>query len=236
MGAETSVQSVEPKTEVVRRAGVLRVRLARDEPVRWLTQSEFVRQVSDAADRAGLPLARSAVPQAKPIITPGPPLSLGHTSRCEYMDFGLDAPIPALEFGRRLGAALPEGIRVLWQWRLPPRALHPRAAVVGFCYTILVEVEPKKAEAFAKADVWPLRQMRKKGERVLDLKQSVSRLAVERGSTVIHLRVRPEGTPKPEEVLESVFGIPQAAAAEFAIERTSALFIREHGSWRAEGE
>jgi len=206
---------------------MLRVRFAKDASVAGLSHQEFGDLLRDAVDRAGLPVVRGGGGKARPRLVQSPSLSLGHRSRCEYADFPLSAPVPAMEFGRRLDAALPEGVRVVWQWRLQPHARHLRAATAGFCYTVPGSFDKNRAETFLKADTWPFTRVKNGKERVLDLARCVSKLVVHEDRIVINVRVQQSGTPKPEEILESVFGIPHEQAHQAPIERTSVLLVPE---------
>jgi len=201
--------------------GVLRVRLCRGEAVRWLSPQDFVCLVHDAAERAGLPIVRSKGPRGRLGITPGPSLTPGYVSRSEYFDFELERPITGWEFRRRLSAQLPDGVEIVWQRRLPPRSAHLRAAVVGVDYTIDGSFDAAKADAFERAETWPLTRTRKDRERTLELKRSVARLALEPGRLILSLRVSNEGTPKPEEVIESICGIPREEALALPTERSA---------------
>ncbi|MBN2307614.1 MAG: DUF2344 domain-containing protein [Candidatus Hydrogenedentes bacterium] len=200
---------------------VMRVKLARTAPARWLEHREFVQIVRDAVLRAGLPVAGGRGAPPAPCITPGPPLRAGYLSRGEYVDFELTEPTTAREFGRRLAAELPPGLEVVWQRRLPARAKHLRAAVTGFTYTVSARLDPARARAFAEATTWPHVRVRPARVQEFDLKRSVSRLDVRPEQARIDIEVRPDGTPKLEEVLESIFGIPPEESATIPTERAA---------------
>jgi hypothetical protein len=107
---------------------------------------------------------------------------------------------------------------------MPPRSPHIRGAVVSVEYALTGKFDAEKAHAFEKAGEWLITRIRKDRERILDLKQSVAKLAVEPGRLRLAINVRDEGTPKPEEVVEAVFGIPREEALALPTERTGMLF------------
>lgn len=207
---------------------LLRVKLARGAAARWLTPREFLLSIHEAVAKANLPVKRRGGARSHFRITPGPPLRPGHLSRCEYVDFELCVPMAAVEFGRRLDEALPEGLEVLWQKRMPPRTPTIKAAVKSFAYTIEFVPDPEKAAAFDRAESWPLKQFRKNRERVLDLKQSISYLELQPDKVIVRIKVRGEGTPKPEEVIASIFGIPPDEVMQFPTERTDMRLAPSH--------
>ena len=202
----------------------LRARFARGPEVSQWTHQDFVAAVRDAADRSPLPLTRGS--GGMPRIAAGPPLAQGHVSRCEYMDFEVTEPITAAAFGRGLAPQLPKGVQLVWQRRIPSCSPHLRAAVTAYRYAVPGDFERQRAEAFARAPVWPYRRIRpKKGDQEFDLKQSVSRLEVQPGRLTLTIEVRPDGTPKPAEVVESVFGMPADQARQVQMEREGIRFL-----------
>jgi radical SAM-linked protein len=205
--------------------GRLRVRFLRSEAARGLTPKDFLDRLYRAVQRAKLPVARSGT--SGHAIAPGPPLAPTHTSQCEYVDFELSEPMTGAEFLSRLEAELPEGVNAVSLRRLPPRAPCVRAAVKRFWYTIRGVFDPDKVAAFRAADEWPFRRTRANRCQVMDLRQSVLAIDAQPGVLTISIEVREEGTPKPEEVIESVFGIPRDEAAQFPTERTALVFAPE---------
>jgi radical SAM-linked protein len=207
-----------------RAMGTLRARFARGPEVSAWTHQDFVAAIRDAADRSGLPLARGS--GGVPRIAAGPPLAQGYVSRCEYMDFEVSEPITSAAFGRGLAPLLPEGVELVWQRRIRSRSPHLRAAVTAYSYTVPGEFERARADAFARARVWPYRRIRaKKGNQEFDLKQSVSRLETRPDGLTLTIEVRPDGTPKPAEIVESVFGMPADQARRLQMERVGVRFL-----------
>ena len=203
----------------------IRVRLARSCALRHVSHQQYMKLVHDAVGRGGLPVARGKRSDTPFRITAGPPLTPGHTSRAEYADLELVDRITPWELNARLRAALPEGLDLLWSRRIPPRWPHLRASVAGFCYTIEGRFDPECVRVFHAAAVWPLVRRRKDRERIVDLKDCVAGLEMRSGRLLLTLNVRPEGTPKPEEILESVFDMTRDAVAALAIERTAVRFL-----------
>jgi radical SAM-linked protein len=201
---------------------VLRVRLTRGPALRGRMFKEFVDLVRKAVERAGLPVARSR--HGVPRVDAGPHLAPSHTSQCEYMDFELSEPITGAEFMRRLAAELPEGLEVMSARRLAPRVKPLKAVIRTLRYRVRGKFAPEQAETFRRASTWPVGRIRKGQERTLDLRQSVSKLEVGPEEVLMDIEVRAEGTPKPEEVLASVFGIPRKEAVLMDTERSGVRF------------
>ncbi len=201
---------------------VLRVRLTRGPALRGTVFKDFVDLVREAAERAGLPVGRSK--RGVPRLETGPHLAPAHTSQCEYMDFELSEPITGSEFMRRLACELPEGLGVMAARRLPPGSKSLKATARTLRYRVTGAFAQEKAERFQQARTWPVVRFRKGQERTLDLRRSVSRLEVGPEEVTMDIEVRAEGTPKPEEVITSVFGIPWEEALLLKTERSGVRF------------
>jgi radical SAM-linked protein len=199
---------------------LMRAKFTREAPVQWMLYREYLHAIQQAVEAADLPVASAGTPP-RPVLQSGLPLAPGHLSRCEYVDFVVCSPLTAADFGRRLSHALPAGIRLVWQRRMPSRTPSLKAAIRGFRYTMSGAFDPARGTAFEAAPTWPLVQIRKGRERVLDLKQSVPRLRVEPNRVIFDIEVREEGMPKPEEVFASVFGVTLQEALSVPTERTA---------------
>ncbi|MBI5091558.1 MAG: DUF2344 domain-containing protein [Candidatus Hydrogenedentes bacterium] len=199
----------------------MRVKLARDARAGALSHQEYIEALQEAVMRSELPVARSGGSAPRFRITSGPPLRPGQTSRCEYVDFEMCRPLSGAEFGRRLAETLPAGIELVWQKRLPAGALHLMACVESLSYEIGGQFDPQRAALFNAAEHWPATRKRTKKEQTFDLKRSVTRLDVHPGGLSMRITVLAEGTPKPEDVLVSVFGMEPEEAQHLPMERTA---------------
>jgi len=187
--------------------------------MRWISNPDLLRVLQEAVAVAGLPVNRVDGRRQPYEIELGLGAAPGHLSRCEYVDFVVCLPITATEFARRLASALPPGLEVLWQRRLSARTPSLKTAPQRYRYILWGAADPERAAAFHGAETWPWTRLRKGRARVLDLKQSVSRLRVEPGRVILDIVVREEGTPKPEEVYASVFGVSIEEAMLLPAER-----------------
>lgn len=201
--------------------GLMRAKLARGGPARAMTQADYLAALRHAVERSGLPVARSGGGRGAYCIIPGPPLGVGHTSRCEYVDFEMSEPISGTDFGRRLGQALPAGLKVLWQRRLPAGTPHLMASVSSLSYAVQGRFAREPAERFFAASTWPMTRKRAKKEQLLDLRRSVAKIDANSTGVSLTILVRPEGTPQPQEALRSIFGLTEEEASGLVVERTA---------------
>ncbi|MBQ9839039.1 MAG: DUF2344 domain-containing protein [Oscillospiraceae bacterium] len=80
----------------------------------WISHLDSMRLFQRMFKRAGLPLKHTQGFNPRPSVSIALPLSVGVESRCELLDFELDAEaIPCEEICRRLNAVSVAGLRVL---------------------------------------------------------------------------------------------------------------------------
>ena len=204
----------------------MRLRFTRGKRFIGLTQKAYVSEVMEAIRRAEVPVAMGSGTPPRPRLTTGLSLPMGYTSQCEYVDVELlppnaMPPMTTATFVGRLRDCLPEDIELRSARRIPPRTPHIRGSVCDVCYTIRGIFDPARAAAFRTCASWLVEQERKGKTRKLDLKQCVLGLEIHSETLRIKLAVRPTGTPKPEEILMSVFATPKAALGGYSIERTA---------------
>jgi hypothetical protein len=208
----------------------VRIRLARGAALTGTPPQDWTQLVRRAVADAKLPVEQGVkTGEPLPRVAAGPALDERHTSRAEYVDVfpmpdtrGYQPP--ATGFLAPLNAALPEGAAALWARRVPSGAPHLRASVAGIWYTVRYPLDPAPARTFQEAATWPLERVKKGKRRVLDLKLGVPALHVQREALQMYCSVRPEGTPKPEEVCTAVWGLPEASAEQLPVERTALWF------------
>lgn len=91
----------------------LRLQFEKTGRAAYISHLDLMRTMQRAFLRAGLPLKYSEGFNPHAQISMLLPLSLGHESLCELMDFSVSADCDAGAMAQQLTAALPEGIRVL---------------------------------------------------------------------------------------------------------------------------
>lgn len=79
----------------------------------YISHLDLMRTFQRAFVRAGIPIKHTEGFNPHPFISIALPLSLGFSSRCEILEFGLLPGADHADVPARLNAALPEGVRVL---------------------------------------------------------------------------------------------------------------------------
>lgn len=221
----------------------LRVRFTKERKARYLSHSEYTRTLMIAARRAGLPLEYAGQKLSRMKVSLSPPLPIGITSECEYIDFSLTSYVPATEAQRLLGEALPQGIRVV-DARLMGGDARPVGKVIDTA--VFTAWFPAEAAAegdfggavkdFLEKDSIPYERVQPRRTRVVDIRAGVHGLDLEPDDAatdsgprvVMTLDDGIAGTTKPWEVIEVLAGmasVPGDVWERVTVKRTG-LFAR----------
>ncbi len=142
------------------------------------------------------------------------PLSVGIESDCEILFLDTSRWYRATELHERLEAELPEGIDVLRVELASPQASAvPRDVVYLATLPESMEKEwiKERAEAFLRSRRVEIDRIRVEKVTRVDLRPYVSALEVAPQGLMLHIRVTPRGSARPEEVLRALGLDPLAA-------------------------
>ncbi len=200
---------------------------------RFLGHLDLVRALTMALRRAGIQVAYSQGFKPHPRVALSPALSLGVSSRGEYIDFDTHAPLDGETFVARINAALSEGIRFSAVVPADLAAPSLQEAITRATYRAVVpgatreELAAGTAAFLARSEVEVVRSRKGKPDKVLDIRPMVEDLRVDdAGHLLFTLVLDPNGSPRLPEVLTAVAGPGRDAGAE--IERVG-LYAREAG-------
>lgn len=173
----------------------LRLRLAKENI--FISHLEFIRSITRALRRSGLPLRYTAGCHPRVKLSASPALALGVESRFEYVDIELTREMAPQEFLAQLEGHFPpgEGIRVLDIRELSPLSppLTSRKCLIIYRFSSLPE---KCLGKFEKANLSPAA-----------------------GQMEIAAEVGPEGGLNPVKLLKEIGGLDQEELAGVKIEK-----------------
>ena len=213
-----------------------RVRLtyAKHGRARFISHLELIEVIDRACRRARLPLAFSQGHRPAPRLRFSAGLPVGAESDCEVLDVDLTDALPAAEVGQRFGAYLPEGLRVVSAEAVSLRAPSPDRDVVAFRYRIdcgdMVTSHggawlDERLTAFERCAAFPMSKRTGRGEKPIDARPLVARIARPAPSTVeLDLRVTPTGSVKPTDLLAAILDLDRTAARGLPVRKTHAFY------------
>jgi radical SAM-linked protein len=190
------------------RSTKVRLRFAKCGDLRLVSHHDLMRCLERMLRRAGVPMAVSQGFNPRPKMTFALALGLGIEGRREVVDLELSELLESSELLDRLRAVAPPGFDWIDAVALPPQAPPPRPRAVEYRVAVLSE---RRGEARAALDrllasaSWPLVRRRPGREQRIDLRPHLidAELTTE-GSLRFRLDVSPDGSARPEELLEAL--------------------------------
>jgi radical SAM-linked protein len=187
----------------------LRSRFAKFGPAKFLSHLELFRAIVRAFRRAQVPLVFSQGFHPLPKVSFGPPLPVGYESWAEFLDYHIQDDLSPPEATSRLNAILPPGIKILETREIPLKSTAIFDSIHKILYAIrfpdLDRLPREKGDRFLEEEKVPVFWSRK--NKFLDLKAVVETLSfVDDRTLKMVMHSAPEAIPRPEEVLDLIFG------------------------------
>jgi len=203
----------------------IRVRFSKKGELRAISHLDLMRAFERALRRAGLPLRMSEGFNPRPRISFPAPLGVGMEGSDEVMEFDLAEWAHLPEVAERLREQLPDGIELL---ALDVGDPHKAARAEEVTYRILPHdalrgdrrLGAQALEGLLARDEVLARRIRKGREKVVNIRPFVLSLRWDGEELVARLKAGPEGSTRPEEILEATGIEAEACRSQFRITRT----------------
>lgn len=185
----------------------VRLRFAKRGDFRLVSHHDLMRCLERMARRAELPLAESQGFNRRPKIAFALALALGIEGHEEVVEMELAEPLEPAEVLRRLAAVSPAGLHWLdAEVNQPGRPAQARA--VGYSLPIPAESRDDAVAAlahFLAQERWPYTRRRQDRTTEIDLRPFVLDAGLDPdGILRFRLKVTPEGSARPEEILDAL--------------------------------
>lgn len=188
----------------------VRIKFSKEGPVRFIGHLDIMRYFQKAIRRAGIDIAYSTGFSPHQIMSFASPLSVGHESCGEYFDVELNSITDTEDIKVRLNQTMAEGIQILQVAVLDETEGNAMASVAAADYLIsfrdsvsLPDDWKEKLTAFYKKDKIPVIKKTKKGEREIDLKETIYQLEIREDQVYMLLDAGSGSNMKPGFVLET---------------------------------
>ncbi|MGI6576055.1 MAG: TIGR03936 family radical SAM-associated protein [bacterium] len=216
-------------------------RLIKEADIRFISHLDLLGTVEKALRRARIPIALSQGYNPHPKIAFAAALPVGVTSSGEYIEFLLQEPLLPNSFCQELNKQLPDGLAIIEakevNRKLPALMAVVNLAVyqVAFIYDNKTQVGKLTAawqDFFAQAQIIVQRKT-KKGVRTFDLmpllwQQQLVETAAGVAQINLRLKLNPEGSVRPEEVIQ-VFKDATGWEGKISSIHRQGLYILEEG-------
>ena len=188
----------------------VRIKFSKEGPVRFIGHLDIMRYFQKAIRRAGIDIAYSTGFSPHQIMSFASPLSVGHESCGEYFDVELNSITDTEDIKMRLNQTMAEGIQILQVAVLDEMEGNAMASVAAADYLIsfrdsvsLPDDWKEKLTAFYEKDKIPVIKKTKKGEREIDLKETIYQLEIREDQVYMLLDAGSGSNMKPSFVLET---------------------------------
>ena len=207
----------------------LRIAYKKGEQLRFTSHLDMIRIFSRAFRRANIPILMSKGYHTRMKIATGPPLSLGYTSRAEYIDVDIDGPIQR-DFDQVINRFLPSGLQVVESKMIVGKSDSLNGVINLTKYEITVHDDFEKtlwqeaAERFLRSNSHKI--IRKDKER--DIRIFVEDIKIKDKTIYLVLKVGPSGTARVDEVLEAIRPHYEEPPQSLHVERTGLYIVRKN--------
>lgn len=237
----------------------VRIKFSKYGSMKFIGHLDVMRYFQKAIRRAGIDIAYSEGFSPHQIMSFAAPLSVGYTSEGEYFDIELRTPMEEEELQKRLQGAMVEGIDILRVQNLPEGEGNAMASVQAASYlagfrslSFLPEDWEDRLLAFYNSPTIPVNKKTKRGEKEIDLKESIYQFEIREipekcalleaaaGHKGIYMLLNASsgGNIKPSFVMETFLAaigvtLPEYGLVIHRVETYKASETGEIGDWKA---
>lgn len=216
MTATTPLPS-SPKPDSSQVATRYQLRFSKTMDLVWIGHQDLMRVMERLIRRASIPVAHSQGFNPRPKLNFVQALGLGIEAHREVLEIELSEFLAPEELLDRFNASAPPGLVFLTAGLTPNRKPAQARTLI---YSLAIELDPERREAtalamedFKNAAQYTIERRREGNVTTLDLKHLVNHLDwTEEGFLRMSLKVTPQATARPEEVL-AVIGLKDLYSA-----------------------
>lgn len=190
----------------------VRIKFSKEGPVKFIGHLDVMRYFQKAIRRADIDVAYSSGFSPHQIMSFASPLSVGHTSEGEYFDIELNTMTEEEDIKNRLNRVMVEGIEILDVAVLDEKEGNAMASVAAAGYLVsfrenitLPKDWKEKLSCFYDREYIPVIKKTKKGEKEVDLKESIYELCLRENDIYMLVDAGSGSNIKPGFVLEKFF-------------------------------
>jgi radical SAM-linked protein len=213
-----------------------RVRLlwSKGESVRFVGHLATMRVFERAIRRAELPVGYTQGFHPRQKLAFGPPLTLGYTSRTEYLDIQLETPFQQ-EMISKLNRALPAGYQISQGRPIFGKATSLSSLINTACYEVMLPdgnaITQEVVDELLSRETMIIRRTKGEETKEVDIRKSITNLELRLSESInilyMELTMGNLGFVKPEEILEQCFLLPERIVLPLRVCRTELLTLMD---------
>jgi len=237
MYGRRKVRVAGPRTAITPARGKIRVKWGKNGLVRFLSHLDNNRTFERAIRRADIPVAYSQGFHPHQKLSFGPPLPLGYSSECEYLDIQMEGSCSTAQI-ENLGRTLPEGFFIADSKLIYSKAPAISTILNRAIYLVRGDFGDHRkltdgmAQILAEPSVLAVRTT-KEGGKEIDIRPAIHRLELrpDDGASVLEMELGlgEGGYAKPNEVLETLKLFDADQIMSFHFHRKALHYRDAHG-------
>lgn len=220
----------------------VRVKFAKEGPMKFIGHLDIMRYFQKAIRRAGIDIAYSEGFSPHMIMSFAAPLGVGITSTGEYFDMEVKSATTSEDMKNRLNEAMVEGMRILSVKKVEDgKAGKAMSLVAAADYLVtfrpgreaLGEIYLSHIDEFCGQEQLLIWKKTKKSEKEIDIRPFIYEMRRDGDGIFLKLAAGSANNTKPELVMEAYAAFLQAELPEFACKVHR---IETYGETQSEGE
>jgi radical SAM family uncharacterized protein/radical SAM-linked protein len=186
----------------------MRVMFSKTGSMRYLSHRELMTAFVRAIRRTDVPVAYSQGFHPSPLLSFGPPLSVGVGGLKEYFDVDLTSSVDTPSFLKALNAQLPDGLHISEVQRIPLHEPSLDSFVSRYEYTVQCPDVHVIDEFLSKREVLVERNHGQGNREIIDMKKMVGEMVIVDERTVRFIALDGEKKVRLGELVASMFQLP----------------------------
>jgi len=217
--------------------GKIRLKWGKRGPARFMSHLDNNRAFERAIRRSEIPVVYSQGFHPHQKLSFGPPLPLGYSSDCEYLDIQVDGVVESNQI-KRIGECLPLGFSVLEDKTIFSKApaistlLNRARYEVRGDFGNIDEIKSRLTDLLTRQSVMAVRGIRDGGKQV-DIRQAIFELDLDSDDLgpflTMELGLGEAGYAKPSEVLKALGGLSEKDITSLHFHRRALLYKNTAG-------
>ncbi len=209
-----------------------RMKYTKEGYLRFISHLDVLRLFNRIFRKSGLKVAYTQGFHPLPKFSFSPPLPLGYSSRCEYLDFELMEEVKPEDIKNHLSPHLPDGMKIVDIKPLEKQdeSLDKQINLFEYkIYFILENLETQIASFLAKDEVWVTKVNSKGKFKKINLRGYVDDIVIDEDGFRLKIKRDDDGAmPKVDLILEEILGLNKGEIRKIKIERIG-QFISKNG-------
>ena len=212
----------------------LRLRWGKTDSQRLLSHLDNIKAVEAAVGRAQIPVTYSQGGRPRMKLSFGPPLPMGFTSECEFVDISLEQ-ICTGRMVESIRKSFQEGFEILESKTVFAGTASLSESINRVIYTLRLDDNTAVTElrmrldALMGKDKLEIRRKTKSGEATVDIRPAIYEIFIQGNELQLTLGLGPGGYARPTEVAAILFDIDEEQAAELKFHRKDMYRSTEDG-------